>query len=70
MLLYAPVVQRIERSVADAEVGGSNPSGRAKSLSLSLSLEFEFGPLAQSARASHSHCGGRGFDSPTVHHMT
>ena len=25
----APVVQRIERSVADAEIGGSSPSGCA-----------------------------------------
>ena len=66
MLLYAPVVQRIERSVADAEVGGSNPSGRAKG----LFVWWRLGPLAQSARASHSHCGGRGFDSPTVHQMT
>ena len=28
-MMFAPVVQRIERSVADAKVGGSSPSGCA-----------------------------------------
>ena len=35
-LHYAPVAQRIERDVADVEVGGSSPSGRTMKNSVSL----------------------------------
>ena len=63
--IYGPMVKRLRHGPFTAVTGVQFPFGSPKPLFLGAFLQ---GRIAQPVRAPASHAGGRGFESPCVHH--